>query len=149
MAYPGRTTPAQVASIIQVAPGEVAGGVLNEYINAANNLVTLQCTNLPPPTVLDTATLELIERYLSAHFYAVNNRRTAGAGVSGAVNVRFDPFKPDIALEATIFGQQAMLQDVSGNLAAYNNSLKTVKKNLPVQGFGFVWLGERHHHHHH
>jgi hypothetical protein len=84
------------------------------FIEVASNLVDRTCVS----SGYDTATLELIERWLSAHFYAIRDMRRATQQV-GSVLESFQ-HKVDLNLAVTVYGQQAMIIDSEGNLAALN-----------------------------
>jgi hypothetical protein len=66
-----RTTEAAVKLIIKV--NETATPSLTPFIDAANMLVTKLCTS----DDLDDDQLEIIERWLAAHFYAIRAPRRA------------------------------------------------------------------------
>lgn len=78
-----------------------------------------------------TAELELIERYLTAHAYAMSDRTYSARSTlraSGSFNG-----KTGMYLEATFYGQQAKELDVNG-------CLESLGKTHSV---GAVWLGKR------
>jgi hypothetical protein len=134
-----RTTSDLVKGIINVK----AGVDLTPFILSANELVTECCE---PVTRLDGSPwhsdvrLELIERWLSAHFYAVFKPRSVSV-TAGTVQESTES-KVDIGLRVTKYGQQALDMDTSGALAALDNSLKKVTKALPGGGrSGVTWLG--------
>lgn len=107
-----RTTADAVAKIIQV---DASVTDISMFIETANNLVTrLLGTNAD----LDSAALELIERWLSAHFYAVFDPRVSSESVSG-VSASYQ-HSVSLGLAVTTYGQQAMMLDTTGTLAAYN-----------------------------
>jgi len=139
MPYTWSTTPDNVKTVVDVLATEV----LDAYIATAETVVAAECLASGYPD----ATLELIHRWLSAHYYACNKRRSAAEAVSGGASQTLDPVAIDLRLNSTHYGQAAMTVDTAGNLAAYNNSLGTVKKLLPIQSLQIVHLGHRHHHH--
>lgn len=128
-----RTTPALVGTIIDVATGDG----LDAFIFTANDLVTDQCSK----SGYTVDRLELIERWLSAHFYDVNRSRAQMQTVPPGVTQQNEPIRVDLGLNVTKYGQMAMLIDTAGNLAALNNSLLVVKKPLGVGGVTTQWLG--------
>lgn len=135
-----RTTANAVKGIIEVDDDQD----LTSYIETANALVTDQCTGYRSDGVTpqyDSTRLELIERWLSAHFFAINFRRTLQEGVATGPNQMFDRIQVDLGLNNTAYGQQAMRLDTFGNLAALENSMKTVKKTFNGEGRRIVWLG--------
>lgn len=130
-----RTTPTLVAGIVQVT----AGVDVTPYIYAANLLTTNVCTYPKPgqnPKLLPysdgfiNSQMELIERWLSAHMYSINSNQLSQAK-AGSVAVGFQ-YKVDLNLNATMYGQQAMLLDQYGGLAAWNNTSKT-KRQINVR----------------
>lgn len=137
-----RTTSDLVKGIISVR----AGDDLSPFIAVANELVTEECVPVKKadgttPWHSDTR-LELIERWLSAHFYAVMRPRAVSEG-AGTVQQTTES-KVDLGLRVTKYGQQALELDTSGALAALDNALKTVKKRLPGGGAaGVTWLGKK------
>lgn len=124
-----RTSIALVEAIIETDPSIVqpGGSGLSPFIDAANNMVTNLCVIMPANSPDDTkfqydaGTLELIERWLSAHFYAIRDQRTA-MEKAGDVAEEFQ-YKVGLMLQQTIFGQQAMVLDFHGYLAALQRRL--------------------------
>lgn len=111
-----RTSEAQVRDVLLGAYDDVTHS-LAPFIDAANSIVnkvaTCASSKGDPQSAAD---LELLERWLAAHGYAMSNRpmdstRTlsAGATFSG---------KTGMHLEATTYGQMALSLDHSGCLAA-------------------------------
>jgi len=123
-----RTSAASVQGIIETE----ASISLTPFIEAANQLVTDVCTS----SSYTDEKLELIERWLAAHFYAVRDMRPAEEA-AGSVRQRFQ-YRVDLNLAVTVYGQQAMLLDTAGNLAALNKRITEGR----TQTFGQVsWLG--------
>lgn len=122
-----RTTEAAIKQIIEV-DSTIS---LTPFIAVANELVTELCSD----SNYTSTRLELIERWLSAHFYAVRDPRptseSAGVSVSYAISIGQN-------LSLTTYGQQAMLLDTAGNLAALNNRTSKGSKVTP----GISWLGK-------
>ncbi len=131
-----RTTAELVAGVLDVD----GDAVLAAYIDTANQLVTDLCT----ASGYSDFKLELIERWLAAHFYATNRPRTESEAISGA-SEKYEPIRVDLWLWNTKYGQQAAVIDTAGNLAAQMNALKKVTKVLAVGGTGGAaesrWLG--------
>jgi len=129
-----RTTPDLVKAIIDVPRGRD----VTPFIGFATALVDDQCLL----SGYDDTRLEQIERYLAAHFLSLSfNRTVRSNAVSGAADQGFDPVETDYDLRNTVYGQQAILLDTAGNLAALTNTMKVVKKALPSGRSGFRWLG--------
>jgi len=124
-----RTTAVLVATIIEVE----ADKDISAFILTANELVTECCASV---TSYSDDRLELIERYLSAHFYThydpmetVEKAATLTAWYQNAVDLGFD---------SSHYGQTAMRLDTSGGLAAINEQMKKGKR----AGVGISWLGK-------
>lgn len=124
-----RTTAIAVGKIIEVD----ASIDLDPFIETANALVTELCV----PSGYNAARLELIERWLSAHFYAVRESRAASEG-AGAVSVSYQN-AVDLDLKCTMYGQQAMLLDTAGGLAGLNLQ----SKGGAVPHASVTWLGTK------
>lgn len=135
-----RTTFALVGKIIEIDPAQVEADFIAAFITPASNLVDRICatvlvveTGLP---YYSNATLELIERWLSAHFYAILDPRNEREHVS-RISVKIES-KVDLGLNVTRYGQMAMTLDDKGGLAAINSQLK--KGRVTIRG-GVKWLG--------
>lgn len=122
-----RTTELAVAKIIKVKDSID----LEPFIETANSVVTAICTS----TSLTAAQLELIERWLAAHFYAIRDpRRSMERAADVAQSFRF---KVDLGLKQTTYGQQAMILDTSGALAAYDEQTTNGRPRVAT----VAWLG--------
>ena len=129
-----RTNATNVKAIIEVdSTIIVSDSDLDPFINTANELVTELCTGSNGPSTAYTSTrLELIERWLAAHFYAVRDPRVKSER-AGAVGVNYQE-KVDLNLSLTPYGQQAMMLDTNGALTRLN-------KGKGV-GISILWLGQ-------
>lgn len=142
-----RTTAANVRTIID-ADASVS---LDPFIEIAAELVTENCTaaGWAAATGEEVASfgveygatrLELIERYLAAHFYAIYDRPTQSEGAAGITATYIG--KTGENLSATLHGQQAMLLDTAGRLAALNKGVadgaSTARRQAAV---GITYLG--------
>lgn len=108
------------------------------FISTANSIVDKIDTN-DTGSLLSDADLELIERWLAAHFYGsmdqfVSSKNTGRA--SGA-------FQGQTAMifQATFYGQNALALDVTGYLAKLQQQAQTGKQRV-----GMAWLGTRYRH---
>ena len=118
-----RTTPALVAGII-----EVDNAIdLAPFIAAAGSLVDVVEEKSDHTAEL----LELIERWLSAHFYTVRDPR-AVSEKAGPVGVTYQS-KVDLNLSTSHYGQTAIVLDTSG-------TLKRLSKG--VRSAVVAWLGK-------
>ena len=105
---------------------------LTPFILVANELVTECCGD----SGYDDSRLELIERFLAAHFYTNRDPRVTSEGVGG-VSVSY---QSAIALgfDGSSYGQSAIRLDTKGGLAALNEQSK--KGFKPT--VGVTWLGK-------
>jgi hypothetical protein len=134
-----RTTADLVKGIIQVQ----VGVDVTPFIATANELTTDVCTYTVdqdgnPIAYTDGyvgSRMELIERWLAAHFYTIFDNQLSAAR-AGTVAVGYQ-LKVDFGLKNSMYGQQAMMLDTNGGLAKYDNSLK-VKRKIKVS---LGWLG--------
>lgn len=122
-----RTTSSAVQGIIETE----SSISLTPFIEVANELVTELCT---ASGYTDTR-LELIERWLAAHFYAIRDLRRANEK-AGSVGESFQ-YKLGLNLAVTMYGQQVMLLDTAGNLAALNKQAESGG----IRRVGVTWLG--------
>jgi hypothetical protein len=121
-----RTTATAVQDIL--GPNYDGVSSLTPFIDAATDIVTW-LDSKDTGNDLSTATLELIERWLSAHFYAQSDPilQSKSTGRSSGV------FQGQTAmgLMNTNYGQQALLLDASGNLGKRGKTKATLS-----------WLGK-------
>src|SRR6266576_2605872 len=103
-----RTTSAAVAGIVEVD----ANISLVPFIETASALVD----DVEKGSLHDVVRLELIERWLSAHFYTVRDPRVVLERVE-RIEQTFQS-KVGLHLETSHYGQQAMILDTSGVLRA-------------------------------
>lgn len=104
-----RTTAELVGGIIKVD----ASISVTPFIDTANDLVTELCA----PLGYSATRLELIERWLAAHFYAVRDR-LARHEYAGGVGAGDYGGEVGMYLESTTYGQQALMLDTKGGLSA-------------------------------
>lgn len=117
---PVRTTATAVNQIRTVVDDQAeVADVLSPFIETANSLVTELCTG----GTLSDERLELIERWLAAHFYSlqVDARLTMSETVGPLTETFFG--KVGYALNQTPYGQQAMFLDTTGSLSRWNNQV--------------------------
>lgn len=102
-------------------------------IETANNLVTRCCDT--DDTEYEAADLELIERWLSAHFYAVTTKQRASEK-AGSVGESVQ-YKLGLNLAVTMYGQQALAIDTEGGLASASANAEAGGRRV----VGATWLG--------
>lgn len=118
-----RTTATAVGLIIEVD----ANISLDSFIETASSLVDDVAAASSPPTA---TRLELIERWLSAHFYAMRDPRPTGEK-AGPVSANYQS-KVDLGLKTSHYGQMAISLDPTGVLL---NAFKGKRKG------SIVWAG--------
>ena len=123
-----RTTSVAVGGIIEVD----SNISLTPFIEVANALVTECCST----DDYDATRLELIERWLSAHFYAIRDPRTTQESVGRGIAERFQS-QVDLGFDVTHYGQMAMRLDTQGGLSSLNERIK----NGGGSTAGVSWLG--------
>ncbi len=124
-----RTTVELVQGIIEV--DDTIG--LDPFILTANQLVTECCV----AAGYADERLELIERWLAAHFYAIRDLRVAQEQ-AGPVNESFQ-YRVGLNLNVTVFGQQALALDTAGTLAILS---KRTEEGKGVPKVGVTWAGK-------
>lgn len=105
-----RTTQAEVVKLLEetALPEDLD---LTPFIESANSLVDGVCLD----SDYTDNRLELIERWLAAHFYSVKDPRTKQEAAKGLTETYEGQTK--YGLLFTRYGQQAMVLDIDGNLA--------------------------------
>lgn len=106
-----RTTDAKVREVLNEDNTSI---LMTPFIEVANNLVTNYIVTACGASY-DATTLELIERWLSAFFYTVSDRRLASEITGRAEGVYQG--KTDLGFDANEFGQMAKRIDTDGCLA--------------------------------
>lgn len=102
------------------------------FIQTANVIVTRVVTCATEKGItLSTEERELIERWLSAHFYVMSDQTYAAKGTEGA-SATFHG-QTGMNLDASKYGQTAKMVDYSGCLNAIGNA----------QRASLSWLGKR------
>ena len=109
-----RTTESAVEAIISVADADD----LEPFIEVANAIVTDNCSD----SDYTDATLELIERWLSAHCYTVFKGRAFRERADDVEQTKQS--KVDLGFDTSHYGQTAMRIDSAGNLARLNDATK-------------------------
>jgi len=123
-----RTTAAEVQAIMDVDTSIT----LDPYISVANELVTELCLG----EGYSSTRLNLIEAWLSAHFVEIR-APLAKAEKADVVSEAFTVPKMGFHFQGTKYGQQALLLDTAGNLAALS---KRIENGKPT-GITIAWLG--------
>ena len=134
-----RATQADVIKVVEWQDGTNGPMIsLEPFINQANILVDWLHAK-DTDAELDTATLLAIEVQLAAHFYAVQRdpqyQSKSGASASGSFQGA-----TGFSLQATHFGQNAMLLDVTANLTKRNLEAQQGKRISKT-----TWLGWQDH----
>lgn len=130
-----RTTTELVAGLVNGVPADAD---LTPFIDTAHLVVNDNCA----ASGYSDAKLELLERWLAAHYVCIFDPRTKSADADGPKEA-YEDIKVDLGFNVTKYGQQALRLDTAGSLAALNNALNKVTIPLPVKA-GVVstrWLG--------
>lgn len=122
-----RTTSAAVQGICQVK--STIG--LTPFIEVANSVVTKHCTD----TSFTAGELELIERWLAAHFYKMRELQLQNEK-AGPVSRSFQS-SLNLGFDNSTYGQMAMRLDWSGALSALNEQAKKGAQITPT----VTWAG--------
>jgi hypothetical protein len=133
---PYRTTAQEVSELL----GEDVATVQDVFLLSANEMVTELCV----PMGYTDVRLELIERYLAAHFYTVENTRADMEGIAGGPSEHLQG-KTEEGLRSSLYGQAAMRLDTKGALAVMDNGqLKYAKPPAAVagKGVGILYVGQ-------
>jgi hypothetical protein len=125
-----RTTETAVEEIIEVDDSID----LTPFIEVASALVTTNCEE--KNSAYTAEELELIERWLSAHFYAIRDPRALVEDL-GRISTTIES-KVHLGLNVTRYGQMAMIIDWYGGLAALN---ETMIKSGGKRNIAITWLG--------
>lgn len=128
-----RTDATKVASIIELDEDID----VMPFIEAANELVTEVCpaaSDVGDEAGYTDTRLELIERWLAAHFYAIRDPRMTNVAPTG-LSVGYQG-RTDMGFNHTSYGQQALRLDTKGGLAAIEAKAKRGGGKV-----GMYWLG--------
>jgi hypothetical protein len=111
-----RTTPDLVRGVLLRDYDRKASPDLTPFIGTAGVLVDrVRASAERQGLTVTDAELEMIERWLASHFYAVSDRPYASQGLQGATGT-YDG-KTGMSLDATLYGQHAKVMDPTGYLA--------------------------------
>jgi len=103
------------------------------FINAASSIVDSVCLD----SGYSEEKLTLIETWLTAHLVAIKHQIPSSQSVGGEVSESYQ-YTLSLNLNSTMYGQQAMLIDTDGNLAALN---KKMKEGTFTGSLSASWLG--------
>lgn len=115
------------AAVTGILAGNYDGSTsLAPFIATANAITSrLNTMAIDGGYVLNSAELELIERYIAAHLYVWNTDKTKASVGIGRANETYDG-KTGMHLEATPYGQTAISLDFSGILRAIGDGAVNV-----------------------
>jgi hypothetical protein len=124
-----RTTPLAVQGILLDHYGATLAGTnpsLSPFIESANAVVDrVAACAIARDKTLTTAELELIERWLAAHYYASAPDQAKESRTTGRASAKYQG-KTGMYLESTKFGQMAVTLDHSGCLVAIASQTRKV-----------------------
>jgi len=131
-----RTTLDEVCMVIEIDFDLITEeAAFDAFIVPANELVTEFCTGTNgPATAYTDERLELIERWLAAHFYTNLDPR-AVSEKADSVSARYQS-KVDLGFDTSHYGQTAMRLDTNGGLTGLNTRTKNGATKV-----GVAWLG--------
>lgn len=123
-----RTTEDKVGSIVEIDSADDVA----PFITTANVMVT----KVLAASGYDVDLLELIERYLAAHYYRIFRPQVTSESVSGVS----ESITLSIGqqLKQTTYGQQVLMLDVDGYFAQIQGRAETGKGKRKI---GMTWLG--------
>lgn len=131
-----RTTDELVAGIIEVDEDID----LEPFITVANLMVNRHCEGKTIPGTDDETPTEeellVVETWLTAHFYAIDDPRRFREKVSSLSQTIES--KVDLGLDVTRYGQQAKLIDATRGLANADAAAKKGRQRIKGR---VVWLG--------
>jgi hypothetical protein len=110
-----RTTEAAVRKLIETDLTDIS-----PFMEAAATIVD----DIASANSVSESRLELIERWLSAHYIEIRDPR-AGSESAGGVSQSFAMGSRAMYFESTFYGQQAMLFDTTGTLIGLQSDAKT------------------------
>lgn len=105
---------------------------LDPFILSANKLVTKFCASED----YDDEELEMIERWLAAHFYAIRDPRITQEAI-GPIREN-KQVQLGLHFNVTTYGQHALVLDYHGGLATLQ---KNITKGTKTPQVGAYWLG--------
>lgn len=125
-----RVTDAEVLEIMQGVPSTKS---LTPFITIANVLINKVIVEKYPDEYTEDF-LKEIERWLSAHFVAIDYNKTASETI-GPVSEWYQ-HKVGLNFNVTMYGQQVLLLDTTGSFAALQKQAEKGKRSANM-----AWLG--------
>lgn len=108
--------------IQEITESQLDEPIVNAFINTANQLVE----NLLVGQGLGEETLTEIEKYLTAHFMTLLEPKAHSEQIDTEYRVTYQG-QTKMRLEASFYGQTALLLDSSGSLQRASEELKSVR----------------------
>lgn len=128
-----RTTSANVRAVLgQHYDGSTS---LASFIDTASSFVD-KIASRDVGSLLTSIDLELIERWLAAHFYLHSDQIASSQSVGGASTTYQG--QTGMFFQSTIYGQTAMLLDATGYLSELNRQASAGRHQASL-----VWAGTR------
>ena len=121
-----RVTYSEVYEIFHYDTTKIASSEVTAVITTANAIVTAVCTS----SVLSTAILKEIERWLAAHFLSVGLESRLVSQSAGGASDSYETNKTGMGLKLTRYGQQACVLDISGALSRLGEGAKEATMEL-------------------
>jgi len=117
-----RTTPAHVIAILGSNYDSLNNPDISKFVDTASILVDFIADN-DPDDLMTATNLEVVERWLSAHFYAHSDQLYQSKN-TGASSGNFQG-QTAMCFQSTQYGQTAMTLDFTGVLARRNQEALT------------------------
>jgi hypothetical protein len=132
------TTPAQVRQVDTSIPEpeDLTMFIASAHVLMVKAIVDNECGN----DYTDDQ-LAIIEAWLAAHFRLIQSGILTGMN-AGSASESYQ-IHQDVFLMNTMFGQQAMLLDTNGCLAALMGTIEDAKTGKTRKRVGFFWLGKK------
>ena len=100
-----------VDDLVEILETELTEAQLSAFVNSAHYLIQANLLS----SGLSSDVLTEIHKYLAAHFASLRDQRIESERVAD-VSMKYQG-KTDMGLNATLYGQTALMLDTSGNLA--------------------------------
>lgn len=135
-----RATTTEIGKVLEYEDGTFSPDAiaLDAFINQAN-ILTDWLSSVDTSSELSAACLTAIEVQLAAHFYRVQRDKDYQSKSANGASGSFEG-QTGLALQATHYGQTAMLLDVTGKLTKRNLESQQGKRVATV-----TWLGWQDH----
>ena len=122
-----RPTEEEINAIIEV---DSTVSDLTPFLTAAHMIVEAHCEGI------EETDATIVETWLTAHLITIRDNRAAAEKVD-VLSINYQ-YKLELGLQCSMYGQQAMMMDPTGGLAAWNRLILSGKA---ARTPGIHWLG--------